>query len=241
MKVREMKKAVGFDQKLQEHQLDYVVREFARAESRQQLYDQVDQYLMADIAGAKSRANARTILFKIWVLVDEEHAELRDRAVQLFQTADKEERLLLHWGMMMLAYPFWRDMADQTGRLLQLHGEFSSVHLARKMFALYGERRRVSVSVGAVLGTFKAFDVIAEQKKTYGGAEKKPIRQTELKLWFLEVLLRAAERSAIELKQLEHEPCLFPFELDITESEARSGRLQITRQGLDMVMAGLTS
>jgi hypothetical protein len=99
----------------------------------------------------------------------------------------------------------------------------------------------VSVSVGAVLGTFKSLDVIAEQKKTYGSAEKKPIRQTELKLWFLEVLLRAAERSAIELKQLEHEPCLFPFALDITESEARSGRLQITRQGLDTVMAGLPS
>ncbi len=95
---------------------------------------------MADIAGAKARLNARTILFKIWLLVDNENMEIRDRGLQLCTNASREERLLLHWGMMLLAYPFFRDVADQVGRLFQLHGEFSSMQLSRKIFALYGER-----------------------------------------------------------------------------------------------------
>lgn len=234
-----LKKAVGFDQKLQLHQLDHIARELSRAENRQQLYDLVDQNLMADIAGAKARLNARTILFKIWVLVDNENVEIRDRGLQLFANASKEERLLLHWGMMLLAYPFFRDVADQVGRLFQLHGEFSSMQLSRKIFSLYGERRRVSVSTGAVLGTFKHLEVISEQKKLYVNAEKVPIHQLEFKLWLIEVMLKAAEKSAIELKQITTEPCLFPFILDIAESELRNSQLQVTRQGIDMVMVGL--
>ncbi len=129
-----LKKAVGFDQKLQLHQLDHIARELSRVENRQQLYDLVDQNLMADIAGAKARLNARTILFKIWLLVDNENMEIRDRGLQLCTNASREERLLLHWGMMLLAYPFFRDVADQVGRLFQLHGEFSSMQLSRKIF-----------------------------------------------------------------------------------------------------------
>jgi hypothetical protein len=239
MKVFGMKKAVGFDQKLQLHQLDYTARELTRAANKQHLYDLVDQYLMSDIAGAKARLNARTILFKIWVLVGTENEYLRDRAAQLFSNASKEERLLLHWGLMLLAYPFLKDMADQVGRLFQLHGEFSSMQLGRKIYSLYGERRRVSVSIGAVLGTFKALEIITEKKKIYQNAEKKYIQNTDLKQWFIEVLLKATERSAIELKQILSEPCVFPFALEITESELKNSRLQITRQGIDMVMVGL--
>ncbi|MGQ7890676.1 hypothetical protein [Paenibacillus sp. WC2504] len=234
-----LKKAVGFDQKLQLHQLDYIARELTRVESRQQLYDLVDQNLMSDIAGAKSRLNARTILFKIWVLVGTENEEIRDRGLQLFANASREERLLLHWGMLLLSYPFYSDVADQVGRLFQLHGEFSSVQLSRKIFALYGERRRVSVSIGAVLGTFKHLEVISEQKKIYLNAEKRTIQQLELKLWFIEVILKATEKTAIELKQIAAEPCVFPFVLDVSESELRNSRLQVMRQGIDMVMIGL--
>lgn len=234
-----MKKAVGFDQKLQLHQLDHIARELSRVDDRQQLYDLVDQNLMADIAGAKARLNARTILFKIWVLVDNENVDIRDRGLQLIAKASKEERLLLHWGMMLLTYPFFRDVADQVGRLSQLHGEFSSMQLSRKIFALYGERRRVSVSTGAVLGTCKHLEVINEQKKIYVNAEKLPIHHLEFKLWIIEVMLKAAEKSAIELKQIATEPILFPFNLDLAESELRSSRLQVTRQGIDMVMVGL--
>lgn len=234
-----MKKAVGFDQKLQLHQLDHIARELSRVENRQQLYDLVDQHLMADIAGAKARLNARTILFKIWVLVDNENVEIRDRGLQLFTNASREERLLLHWGMMLLAYPFFRDVADQVGRLFQLHGDFSSIQLSRKIYSLYGERRRVSVATGAVLGTFKHLEVICEQKKLYVNAEKIPINQLEFKLWLVEVILKAADKSAIELKQISTEPCLFPFSLDIAESELKNSQLQVMRQGIDMVMAGL--
>ncbi|RCW52056.1 hypothetical protein [Paenibacillus prosopidis] len=234
-----MKKAVGFDQKLQLHQLDFIARELTRTDSRQQMYDLVDQYLMSDIAGSKARVNARTILFKIWVLVGEENEELRDRAIQMFGNASKDERLLLHWGLMILAYPFLKDMAEQIGRLIQLHGEFSSLQLGRKIFSLYGERRRVSVSITAVLGTFKSLEVITEQKRIYQSADKKQIQKSDLKLWMTEVLLKATERSAIELKQIANEPCIFPFALDVTESEMRQSHLQVTRQGIDMAMVGL--
>lgn len=234
-----MKKVVGFDQKLQLHQLDYIARELTRIDNKQQLYEVVDQFLMSDITGTKARLNARTILFKIWVLVGEENLSLRDKAIGLFENATKEERLLVHWGLMILAYPFLKDISEQTGRLLQLQSEFSSVQLSRKIFSLYGERRRVSVSIGAALGTLKHLDIIKEEKKIYSNTKKITIKRLELKLWILKVLFRVTDKSVIELKQLQNEPIIFPFSLQITESELRNSEFQVIHQGIDMVMVEL--
>lgn len=234
-----LKKVVGFDQKVQRHHLDYIARELTRVDNRQQLYDLVDQYLMSDIAGATSRLHARTILFKIWVAVGKENEELRDRAIQMFRTVSPDERLLLHWGLIILAYPFFRDLAEQAGRMIQLQGEFSSVQITRKMMSLYGERERVRVSIFAVIRTLRSLEVIINNEKLYTPAEKIIIHTLDLKLWFIEVLLKATARSAIEIKQIAVEPCLFPFILDLTESELRNSKLQVTRQGIDMVMVGL--
>jgi hypothetical protein len=234
-----MKKAVGFDQKLQLHQLDYIARELTRTESRQQMYDLVDQYLMSDIAGAKSRLNARTILFKIWVSVDKENEELRDRAIQMFNNASNYERLLLHWGQIIIAYPFFKDLVEQAGRMIQLHGEFSSIQITRKMMSIYGERERVRVAIFAVLRTLRSLGVIVENEKFYIPSDKMEIQQLDIKLWLTEVLLKATERSVIELKQISNEPIIFPFAMEIGESEMRNSKLQVMRQGIDMAMVGL--
>lgn len=177
-----MKKSVGFDYNLKLHQLDFIAREIMRVETKKELYHLVDQYLMADIAGSESRKKARTLLFKIWVSVPPEHEEVRDQALKLLPDASQEERLVLHWGLILMAYPFFREMAEQAGRLLHIQGEFSSLQIGRKMRALYGEREKVRVATKKILQTWRDFHVIIPQDKVYI-ANKFSVTNTSLKLW----------------------------------------------------------
>ncbi|GED30274.1 hypothetical protein P9G84_14945 [Brevibacillus centrosporus] len=235
-----MKKAVGFDQKIQLHQLDFIANEISRMSSRDVLYQQVDEQLMADIGGAKSRANARTILFKIWFLVPDEHMELRDRALDMFQRATPEEKLVLHWGMCLLAYPFFKDTIEQLGYLFHLQDEVTSEQIGRKMKGLYGERRRVEVSVNAVLSSIRSWGVLEmEKRNTHTIAVQINVFSTDIKKWLVQVMLIVTGKSVIELNHIAGEPCIFPFELSVLESELSGNELEITRQGVGRLMVGL--
>ncbi len=235
-----MKKAVGFDQKIQLHQLDFIANEIPRMSSRDALYQLVDERLMADIGGAKSRANARTILFKIWFLVSDEHIELRDRALEMFQHATREEKLVLHWGMCLLAYPFFKDTVEQLGYLFHLQDEVTSEQIGRKIKGLYGERRRVEVSVNAVLSSLRSWGVLEMGKRnSHTMAAKINISSPEIKKWLVQVILTVTGKTVIELNYLPGEPCIFPFELTVLESELSGNHLEVTRQGIGRLLVGL--
>ncbi|WP_059281944.1 hypothetical protein [Bacillus coahuilensis] len=168
-----MKKAVGFDQKILLHQLDFMAREIPRSETRQELYEKADEFLTADIAGYKSRMNARTILFKIWYLVDDDYKHLQQEALRLIDEVSHKERIVIHWGMTMLAYPFFKDLINEMGMLFKLQQEVSSDQISRKIKALYGDRRRVEVSISASLTSLRAWGVIVTEKETCKKLRKK--------------------------------------------------------------------
>jgi len=63
-----------------------------------------------------------TILLKGWLKVPPELESLRVRGLELLEQVPQQERMAIHWGMVMAVYPFWSSVAAQTGRLLRLRG-----------------------------------------------------------------------------------------------------------------------
>ena len=59
--------------------------------------------------------------------------ELRQDGVRLLQSVHRTERLPLHWGMTMAVYPFWRVVADVTGRLFRLQGAVAPLQVQRRV------------------------------------------------------------------------------------------------------------
>ncbi|MCD8511936.1 MAG: hypothetical protein LRY73_20190 [Bacillus sp. (in: Bacteria)] len=235
-----MKKAVGFDQKILLHQLDFMAREIPRTERRDELYEKVEEYLASDIAGAKSRLNARTILFKIWLMGKNEHGELQKQALELYDSVFPEERIALHWGLTVLAYPFFRDVAIELGQLYKLQDEVSSDQLNRKVKELYGERRRVEVAVSAVLTSLRSWEVIVSEKRNIQAKGKQVIiRDDRLKEWLAAVLIHALDVDVLPVEQLSNHALLFPFQLAINLDELSRERFKVIRQGVDMRMVGL--
>lgn len=233
-----MKKAVGFDQKILLHQLDYMAKEIGRNE-KDDLYNLMDEYLKSDIAGNKSRLNARTIIFKIWCLVPESHQYIQHRAVQIYSHCSQAEKLLIHWGLTILAYPFFRDVVHEMGKLYKLQDELSSDQINRKMKSLYGDRRRIEVATSAVLTSLRSWNVIETKKNANRIVQLFSIENLDLKSWIVEVLLFATEAEALSMQMINDHPLLFPFEYSISQSDLRTERFMVTRQGVDMVMIRL--
>lgn len=232
-----MSKLVGFDQKILLHHLDFTAKH-TKNHSRAEMYELLDGYLRADITGTKSRKNAATMLMKIWFLVDEEMIETRDQMLSLLQTLTKDERLLIHWGMTLAAYPFFKDEAFELGRLFRLQDEIQSSAIVRRMKATYGDRRRVEVASSAVFMSMREWDVLVQEKRGYYTLSREfRVENIEIQSFVIQILLHILDVSSLQLKEIQNHPLFFPFNYDFNTYELRQQKsLVFYRQGVDTLV-----
>ncbi|WP_218917979.1 hypothetical protein [Kyrpidia tusciae] len=204
------------------------------------MYQVLDEALQENGRGAKARRNARTILIKLWFRVDSRCASLRQRALRLSPSLSPGERLVLHWGMALLAYPFFRDIVHEMGRLFAFQDAVAGHQIARKVKTLYGDRRRVGVAATAVLGSMKAWGVVeAGADHLYRQSMPIVVERPELKRWLTEVLLHAFDEQWMVLELIPSAPALFPFRFSLKSHELEKTTLQLVRQGGNMTMVGI--
>lgn len=232
-----MTKAVGFDQKVLVNQLDYTVK-LMRNHSRQEMYEALDGYLRNDVTGTKSRKNLTTMLMKIWYLVDEDLVYLRDKILIEMPNFTKEECLAVHWGMMLLAYPFFKDVTQEISRLLNLQDTIATSVVKNRVKEEYGDRRRVDVAVSAVLTTMKAWEVLIREKgNAVRLSEKIEIRNPNLQNFMIQVLLKSLNHQALPIEILQNHPLFFPFSYEFDLYELRQQKdLIFHRHGVGEVV-----
>jgi len=240
-------KTIGYNRTVKLRWLDETVDLFSVGQSADEILQTLrerlrDQLSIGSNAKRGSREKTITILLKTWVRVPARVRDLRDEALQIIQRMDRTERLPLHWGMTMAVYPFWRTVADVTGRLLRIQGTAATHQVQRRVRELLGEREAVSRSTRYVLRAFQDWGVIiaAEQRGFYTPNRVIPIEDPTLTTWLVEAVLLTSDNETTDLQVLLHAPALFPFQLKRLRPEAltKSGRLTVMRHGTedDLVM-----
>lgn len=218
--------------------VDLVRSGMSEAEIYETLSDRLkDELSVGSTAKRGSREKTITLLLKTWVRVPPDLRDLRDEALQLMQGLRRVERLPLHWGMTMAVYPFWRVVADMTGRLFKLQGASSPHQVQRRVKELMGEREVVARSTRYVLRAFADWGVIhdCETGGEYRSVSPNGITDTKLAAWLLEAAVLSAPEGVADFHALLNAPCLFPFQIDRISSIhlSTSGRVDVIRHGLE--------
>lgn len=179
-----------------------------------------------------------TILMKLWLTVPVELEPLHVDGLDLLRNTSRNNRLAIHWGMLMAVYPFWSGVAMQVGRLLKLQGSAAATHVQRRVREQYGERETVSRRARYVLRSYLDWGVLQETdtKGIYTAGTPVTVDDSRLIAWLTEAALYARAEGSASLKELIDSPCFFPFQIKPIHSEnllAVSSRLDILRHGLD--------
>ncbi|MCB0153532.1 MAG: hypothetical protein KDF65_01960 [Anaerolineae bacterium] len=240
------KKTIGFDRELNLSWLDLTAGLLQETSDGSSIRQTLTSRLTDEIPGKEACRKTVTLLTRIWVRVPPEYQMLQSEALTLLPLVLPKERLWLHWGMSMLAYPFFYDVAATVGRLLKLQTEFTSTQVQRRMREAWGERTTVERAVSRLLKTLAAWQVITEataESHTYLLSTPRHTTNEKLVLWFMECLMwssrQANERQDLQLPLFEliQSPAMFPFELTPhLATLRRSSRFEISHQGLDLEM-----
>jgi len=230
---------IGFDRRIRLEWLDATAWKTGTEENVAEVRKYLNELLKTEYKNKEARRKTITVLTRIWVRVPDEHRVLQGRARKILFESDPGTRLWLHWGMTLLAYPFFRDITTIIGRLLTLQSEVSLQQISRRLAERWGERSTVRRACQRVVRSMVDWGVLDDTSTpgVYIPVAKKETTAEDVQLWFLEALLCSEPTPIIPLQQLSQIPSAFPFHLDISIITIRqSKQLEIQRQGLDLDM-----
>lgn len=238
-----MKRTIGLDRELKLRWLD-IGAGLAQAErDRIRLRARLMEALAADIPAHYVRVKTCTVLIRTWLTVPPEHRELRDRAFDLVQVVPPDQRLAVHWGMLLLAYPFFREVASAIGRSASMQNVVSRSQVSRKIVETWGERTTVKRSILRVFQSLSEWGILVQNgtEETFGLTLAREIHSSQLGLWLVETALWA-RGAAAPFSVITQAPENFPFRHKVALSDMiRSGRFETFREGADLLVGTIST
>ena len=233
------KRIIGFDRKVQLDWLNAMATWAAEGRTPQEIRERSDALLAGKVAGTKFNSalgKTKTVLLHIWVTVPDGLRPLRDRGIELLGRCPENGRFALHWGMAIATYPFFRDVAVATGRLLAVQGTVALSQVTRRLAEGWGERSTLGRAVRRIIRCFVEWGVLREtdDRGVLIPAAKLAITdQRELGVWLLEASLSTSGSCTAAFQQLLTDPALFPFSLGLSPRDLKNSNLEVVRHGLD--------
>lgn len=235
------RKIVGFDRKLELSWLDTTAAQVAHGASPDELHAFLWKFLEGSVSAGSSgfnsdRGKTITVLKRIWCLVPEELADFRNRALKALSEIDPNERVVVHWSMCILAYPFFRDVAASVGRLLSLQDTLNTADVRRRIAESWGDRVITRNGSQRILRCFVNWGILADgdRRGQYVPTNRVPITTSTASELLTEAMIRTEERGAIQLETLSRHPVLFAFDPTGGLNPLRNcPRFRFEREGID--------
>lgn len=234
-----MTAVVGFDRKIKLDWLDALADRVAQDQDASTLRTYLHEILATDHPGEVARGKTVTVLMRIWARVPEEHLAIRAEAIELLKSISSKDRIWLHWGMCLLAYPIFLELSSSIGRLLKLQDEITWGQVHRRLESSWGERTTVKKAVPRLVRSFVDWHVLidSEDNKVFTAAAPHSSRSQKLQVWLLKTSHVAQGKEQIEANELLTLPNLFPFKITVGKADIRgTNGFEVHRQGLDMDM-----
>lgn len=185
----------------------------------------------------EARSFAVGILINTWVNCVDEIKLLRNNLLTYVPQGSVHE-LAAHWAMISAAYPFWFNVAKQTGRILALQEQVTMKQISSRTIEQYGDRQTVSRNVQFVVRSFSSWGVLeeSESKGCYEKSSPAAISDKKLAVLMYESALHATHEPKSALGLLLNNPAFFPFKLPVMTGDQvlqHSNRIDVARYGLD--------
>ena len=173
-----------------------------------------------------------------WFAPDDALAPFVNDSIGLARRIAPNSWLSLHWAVVSANYPFWFNVAKQTGRLLNLQDQISQPQIFSRLKEQYGDRETVARNARYTVRSFVSWDVLVDSD-TRGCYEKSSlveINDPNIAGILIESVLLTLPTGKGSLSSILSNPGLFPFQIYCSNGEliaSLSERVEVNRLGLD--------
>ena len=176
------------------------------------------------------------ILMNTWIVPDKCLVDFRDSGIDLLKILPKEDRVAVHWGMICATYPFWYNVANQIGILLNLQETISAQQITQRVIENYGDRPTVSRNARFVTRSIYYWNMLREKEKcgNYSRGIVRKINSVPLLAWLIEAQLHSIPEGRLPLSVIQKNPAFFAFDIPYFHgnmSQFSNNRIEIIKNG----------
>lgn len=226
-----MAKMVGLSRTVKLQWLNKVVELVLEGLSEQEIKDQLNEYLSFEIESPTNIRKTREILMNIWVFENEQSRRIKASALDLIK-AYPEYDFVVHWCMLMTAYPVFVDMCKLIGKMSEFQDEITLVQLKQKLFDEWGERTTLFHSIDKLVATLKALDVVESDKPGKYHVKMHRVSNSKVVAFMVFTMMIVDDSGYYSFTDINSSIYLFPFEYRM-EKEAllEDGRFTMNNFG----------
>lgn len=180
-----------------------------------EIKDELNEYLVYEIKSPTNLRKTREILMTIWVRSGDEFPELRIKAIDAYKS-EKNNKLAIHWCLMIVAYPVFADVCGLLGKLTNIQDTFTTSWLKEKLFETWGERTTLLHSSDKILQTLKYIGAIGNIKTGTYKTNKYQVNDSEAITLMIMTILLSNEKAYFEVAEIPNIPQMFPFEFTVS-------------------------
>lgn len=235
------KPLVGFDRYVEKEWMDQAAKLVLAENSLNDINEKLDEYLQPFIAGETSRRKTKNILTATWAKSQPVEATYKKQAALLFEKANKQERLLLHYGVSIAAYPFFMGLNKILGRLFKLQDEVTHAEFYRRVIETVGDRDSIKRAAARYLQSLIEWGVLEQSSKaSVKPSSKIQVTSSDVITWLYASILFSTDKDRLSIDDITSDPCWFPFEIphghfNVSESEI----IEVVHQGVGNTLIAL--
>lgn len=239
-----MDKNIGFRRNIFRSWLDAAAAFASAGDDATTVRARLDPIVAEQVASKENRRMALDILINIWVKTADTHPSLNSEAIALYaESTSDDDRLWLHYGLTLLAYPFFRLGALAIGQQSQFVDTISPKDVKKRLTADLGQLGALEKACERIVFSLRDWGILTASKQRYAYAPRRHALVTsnrQLELWLLAVALTAHPAEELLFTDLTHLPELFPCTFSVTvEDLRRSSSFEVHRQGIGWDMISL--
>lgn len=168
---------------------------------------------MGHVVGSASRKKAVTVLSRLWMRPHWAEGLGHD----LLREVLGHDRVVAYWGLLMMSYPFAAQAATDIGRLLAIQDELTTRQLNHAIIRRLGESEKVRVATRRFLTTLTDWKgLVRRERGIYRADSQHVVKGSLAKAFLTYCALMVEDATRLTLRDIEHLPWLFPFQIRLS-------------------------
>lgn len=239
-----MDKGIGFNRNIKREWLDAAAAFRAETEDAAEIRTRLEPIIRQEISSPANIRKTIDILLNIWSKRSHGVSPLQEQALAYYrETAVISDRLWLHYGLALVAYPFFSHVVKVIGQIGRYEQSITAAAVKKRVFAELGQWGSLDEAVSRIIFSLRDWTILRNAGIRNAYVPQYQVFATDnpgLEIWLLSCALQANDAEELPLPDLLHLPMLFPFRFTVGVHDLRQAPLlAIQRQGvgLDMVRA----
>ena len=213
-----MAKMIGLSRNIKLQWLNKIVELEQEKLTAEELKNQLNEYLSFEISSATNLRKTREILMNIWEHENAYSVKLKSDGLKLI-TKYPENRVAIHWCMLLAAYPVFVDLCKMIGKVSEFSDEITLKQVKNKIFDEWGERTTLFHSIDKIISTLKDLGVLKSDKPGRYHISKQDVGNPEVVNFLIYTVMLIDDAGYYTFQELKDLVYLFPFEYQLSKEQ----------------------